>query len=386
MALIKCKKCGKEISDKAKVCVNCGCPIASNNIKNKKKYNNIGLIIGGIITLVISLLLFMFGNIDIEFILYTLLGVTCLYLSILFFVLWKRKSNKKKINIFSIVSIISFLVFCFCLMIYIVNWDYIVGGRGGLTLEIHIFYKDECPYCDNAIQYISNNYIRKKYVITDYDVDVKKELFSRVKTYFAIEEDNLPLIVINDKYIIGYDEEKIKTTIEQEQERYKNFTYEEKREADIVQNIINGTLEVEDTRTAKEKFIDYLKENNNANCTDEKCSYTFKVYGIDDTSYYTVDFVNKKFIYQNYSSGSSYQEYNYGNDSGYAKDVSTVGWTVTTEVNVTFDDVKGEYNYNWTSSMQGVDSVAKAMASQVNNLRNEFKRWCNKIEINPNEL
>lgn len=27
MALIKCKECGKEISDKAKVCVNCGCPI-----------------------------------------------------------------------------------------------------------------------------------------------------------------------------------------------------------------------------------------------------------------------------------------------------------------------------------------------------------------------
>ena len=27
MALIKCKECHKEISDKAKTCVNCGCPI-----------------------------------------------------------------------------------------------------------------------------------------------------------------------------------------------------------------------------------------------------------------------------------------------------------------------------------------------------------------------
>jgi hypothetical protein len=29
MALIKCPECGKEISDKASACPNCGCPIAS---------------------------------------------------------------------------------------------------------------------------------------------------------------------------------------------------------------------------------------------------------------------------------------------------------------------------------------------------------------------
>lgn len=28
MALIKCPECGKEISDKAKTCINCGCPLA----------------------------------------------------------------------------------------------------------------------------------------------------------------------------------------------------------------------------------------------------------------------------------------------------------------------------------------------------------------------
>lgn len=35
MALIKCSECGKEISDKAKVCMNCGCPIRKE--KKKKK-------------------------------------------------------------------------------------------------------------------------------------------------------------------------------------------------------------------------------------------------------------------------------------------------------------------------------------------------------------
>lgn len=31
MALINCPECGKEISDKAKVCINCGCPISEIN-------------------------------------------------------------------------------------------------------------------------------------------------------------------------------------------------------------------------------------------------------------------------------------------------------------------------------------------------------------------
>lgn len=38
MALIKCSECGKEISDKAVVCVNCGNPISTKKkIKKKKK-------------------------------------------------------------------------------------------------------------------------------------------------------------------------------------------------------------------------------------------------------------------------------------------------------------------------------------------------------------
>lgn len=31
MALIKCKECGREISDKAKKCLGCGDPIAGGN-------------------------------------------------------------------------------------------------------------------------------------------------------------------------------------------------------------------------------------------------------------------------------------------------------------------------------------------------------------------
>lgn len=31
MALIKCPECGKEVSDKAHSCINCGCPVAGIN-------------------------------------------------------------------------------------------------------------------------------------------------------------------------------------------------------------------------------------------------------------------------------------------------------------------------------------------------------------------
>lgn len=34
MALIKCSECGKEISDKAKACIHCGCPIEEEEVFN----------------------------------------------------------------------------------------------------------------------------------------------------------------------------------------------------------------------------------------------------------------------------------------------------------------------------------------------------------------
>ena len=45
MALIKCPECGKEISDKAKTCPNCGCPIkkitgTENEILEQTEENN----------------------------------------------------------------------------------------------------------------------------------------------------------------------------------------------------------------------------------------------------------------------------------------------------------------------------------------------------------
>ena len=45
MALIKCEECGKEISDKAKTCINCGYPVgeikAREENENKKAFETL---------------------------------------------------------------------------------------------------------------------------------------------------------------------------------------------------------------------------------------------------------------------------------------------------------------------------------------------------------
>ena len=48
MALIKCPECGKQISDRAAACPNCGCPVNSNNTTpqtdNNSKYAQIRVV------------------------------------------------------------------------------------------------------------------------------------------------------------------------------------------------------------------------------------------------------------------------------------------------------------------------------------------------------
>lgn len=54
MAMIKCKECGKEISDKAKACPNCGAKYESEDTKTMR------VVIGSLI-LIISLFVFFSG-------------------------------------------------------------------------------------------------------------------------------------------------------------------------------------------------------------------------------------------------------------------------------------------------------------------------------------
>ncbi len=59
MALVKCKECGKEISDTAKVCVNCGAKTEKAKMKSKrvKLYTSILIVIAIILTIIITFMI-----------------------------------------------------------------------------------------------------------------------------------------------------------------------------------------------------------------------------------------------------------------------------------------------------------------------------------------
>lgn len=79
MALIKCSECKKNISDKAKTCPNCGCPVAREKVKEKVKEKldiekttlkenssqiKKGFIIGAIVLIVISLTIVVISSVS----------------------------------------------------------------------------------------------------------------------------------------------------------------------------------------------------------------------------------------------------------------------------------------------------------------------------------
>ena len=54
MALIKCKECGHEVSDKASMCPNCGCPIAMETIVTKKSKGKLWSLLAILLCLIIG--------------------------------------------------------------------------------------------------------------------------------------------------------------------------------------------------------------------------------------------------------------------------------------------------------------------------------------------
>ena len=338
MALIKCSECGKEISDKSKKCIHCGCPLNEKKKKSKKNKNSKNIY---------------------KYIIISVCAVLVIGLCALISFLPKKESNKNSTE-----------------------------GIEGIT--VHVFYNDDCSHCTELLNYLGSLTTPFKLEKHNTALDEEKALFDKVSKYFDNDLNAIPLMVVNGSYVLGFTEDEVKQVIEKEYQAYSSNSLKEEEKANfnLVAKIKNGNTKAPevDNRTPKEKLIDYLKEHYDATCTDKKCSYTFEVAGLNDTSYYELNFDSKKYTLQNYSSGDSYTEYNYGKDKGYAKDVTTLAWTVTTEVNVTFDDAKGEYNYTFKSSMDGLDDVAKIMAGQVDSLRKDFKNWCNDLEINPSDI
>lgn len=307
--------------------------------------------------------------------------------------------NKSKVcskcgfpNNYSKMKMLSFLVFSLvlficCILIVFLEFNLQILGDGSNNVTIHIFYRDNCSYCVGASNYIEKNLSKNATILYHYiDSSDEGELFDKVNSYFNLE-GSYPLIVINDRYVVGYDKDEIKKAITDEKARYKNFSLDARKEHDIVENIQLGNLQVEDKRTAKEKMVDYLEKHENATCTDDKCTYTFQISGINNIDYYTVDFENKKFIFENYRDGNSYAEYDFANNSGYSKNIFNSIWTVTTTMDVNFNDEDNTYTWNCNSDLPNYcTSSGSVLSDIIVNLRSSFLNFCNNAGISPADL
>lgn len=76
MAMIKCRECGKDISDQAEMCPHCGCSINSN--KNSVGTNNStdGFCLGGMITGICSFFIDFFGLVSLTGLVISIIGLT----------------------------------------------------------------------------------------------------------------------------------------------------------------------------------------------------------------------------------------------------------------------------------------------------------------------
>lgn len=163
MALIKCNECGKEISDKAKVCVNCGCPITIEKKKKEKEniklYNNknFSYIIISLFVAIIIFLLVLETTFDNFFV--------SLIVSILYFLLniylIKKFQKKDKITKKYIYTRLAVIFVPLIIVIFIMNlsesWKYNNFSSAYDSNEDFVFYSLNLNVFGNCYYYYNNS-------------------------------------------------------------------------------------------------------------------------------------------------------------------------------------------------------------------------------------
>lgn len=130
MALIKCNECGKEVSDKASVCMNCGSPIESSekaldnanvnntvanyemniktneNVVNTNKCN--GFSLAGFILSIVSFIIDIYGLVSLAALMFSIVGLV--------------NSTNQKSKTLAIIGIILSVLELFFKFLQLINW------------------------------------------------------------------------------------------------------------------------------------------------------------------------------------------------------------------------------------------------------------------------
>lgn len=337
MALIKCEECGKEISDRAARCPQCGCPVEIEKNPKKepiKKETN------------------------------TENQTTT-----------EKKTNSKWIPIAIFAGICVLLLF----MIIIINKTSNDSENQNTSKDVVVdfYYGEGCTHCDDFLKYYRSldDKIKSKVTFNKYEVWSNERNAKKMEDVIKklnIETPGFPLVVINQKdYFIGYDNETA-----------KNFYNK------LIEYLNNEdeTESFEDTRTPREKLIDHYKNvGKNMSCTSNQCTEIFTV--ANTSTYYKLDFDAKKYSTETHIYGTNYNEYDFGNETGYSKVVSTVGWTTTTEVTVVFNPSENTYTWNCNSDLPTYcETTGADIAKQIDNLRTQLLEDCAEAGISCKDL
>lgn len=136
MALIKCKECGKMISDISKVCPNCGIEIKSNLTEQEANKINMKLNKKDILIIIalsiFSIINFIFNNYSFIAIIYFITYITCYWLTFLYY------KNKK-----ILLKILSGITLLLSVIMYLVKVSIFYEGSSFFVKipSIYVFYE-----------------------------------------------------------------------------------------------------------------------------------------------------------------------------------------------------------------------------------------------------
>ncbi len=125
-------------------------------------------------------------------------------------------------------------------------------------VKVYLFYGDGCPHCAKFEEYVDKNKEKYNFEISKYEVwhnSLNKKILNTVASKFNDEQYGVPYIVVGNKRIIGWNDNKKKQFLELIAQN-KKYIY-----CDIVNN---PDCNKNDTGVLKypqeEKMIVYLKK------------------------------------------------------------------------------------------------------------------------------
>lgn len=141
----------------------------------------------------------------------------------------------------------------YSLILFLISFLFISNVNALEKTNLYIFYGNTCPYCKEEIKYLKK--IEKKYsnikfnYLEVWDNDNNAKLLEKVREFYDIKADGVPITIIGNYYFTGY--------------------------INYINPVLNRTLD-KCNKKACDNFIEDIKNNKTVNINSQRLSYTEK--------------------------------------------------------------------------------------------------------------